>query len=92
MNVESTDIVWIINNRKKAERYSPIGCRTSAPQKFFLNEVENSATTRQDIKQKWLMRNQPSTLTEHESETTVLCIGTLTNNYSIKLPLFGWRQ
>ena len=38
------------------------------------------------------MRNQPSILTEHESETTVLRIVTLTNNYPMTLRLFGWRR
>ena len=36
LNVESTDIVWIVNKRKKSERYSPIDCRTSDPQRFSL--------------------------------------------------------
>ena len=31
-------ILWIVNKRKKSERYSPIDCRTSAPQRFFLTQ------------------------------------------------------
>ena len=38
MNVESSDTVWIVNNRKKLERCSPIDCRTSARQRFFLTQ------------------------------------------------------
>ena len=38
LNVESSDIVCIVNKRKKLERYSPIDCRTSAPQRFYLTQ------------------------------------------------------
>ena len=38
MNVKSPDIVWIVNKRKKSERYSPINCRTSVQQRFSLTQ------------------------------------------------------
>ena len=36
MNVEITDIEWIINKCKKAKRYSPVNCRISGSQRFSL--------------------------------------------------------
>lgn len=39
------------------------------------------------------MRNQPSTRKqEHESESSVLRIVTLTNNKPVTLSLFDWRR
>ena len=39
------------------------------------------------------MRNQPSTRKqEHESETSMLRVVTLTNNNLMTLPLFEWRR
>ena len=38
MNVESSDIVWVVNKSKKWERYSPIDSRGSAPQRFSLTQ------------------------------------------------------
>ena len=38
MNVVVSDTVWIVNKRNKSERYSPLDCRTSAPQRFFLTQ------------------------------------------------------
>ena len=29
LNAESSDILWIVNKRKKSERHIPINCRTS---------------------------------------------------------------
>ena len=47
-------------------------------------------STRQETKQKLLMRNQPSTRRqEHESGTRVLRIATLTNNNPMTLHLFN---
>ena len=29
LNAESSDILWIVNKRKKSERHIPVNCRTS---------------------------------------------------------------
>ena len=46
LNVESSDILWIVNKCKKSERYIPMHCRTSdLSAEILLKAVENSPLT-----------------------------------------------
>ena len=69
LNVESSDIVWIVNKRKKSERNSPIDCRISAPQRFSLT--------------RWRILQQRQYLAHFQDSLSMDCYNSMLRTFTI---------